>query len=275
MKKLTLVTLFAGLGLAVVGVVFLLRSEPVIPIEPEPRMGADGCPAGELTGGLGPEMVRLPEGFCIDKTEVTRAQYKAALDRNPSGLEPSSSCKDNSSFTPSCEWPPSGKQGNFPVVCVDWCDAEAFCRAAGKRLCGKRGDGKAYPFESYDDPAVSEWFAACSSNGRYAYTYGDEFDTDRCRDADADDHTQWGLAEVGSFPDCHSPEAAYADVLDLSGHVAEWDNSCKGDGPEAPCRIRGGSFQHHSRGQRCDMGRELEWPRNRRVEAVGFRCCAD
>ena len=68
---------------------------------------------------------------------------------------------------------------------------------------------------------------------------------------------------------------AYAKVFDPSGHVAEWDNSCIDDSAESPCRVRGGSFQHHAQGTRCAMGRELEWPRSRKVEAVGFRCCAD
>jgi len=221
---------------------------------------------------MGPDMLRLPEGFCIDETEVTRGQYKAWLDTAPATSGQAGACATNDDFTPSCAW---DAHTEYPVVCVDWCDAAAFCKAAGKRLCGKIGDGGAYPFASYDDPKISEWDAACTSGGQYAFTYGDQFDTDACRDADADDYTTWGLADVGSFAQCHSPSAAYAKVLDLSGHVAEWDNSCQGDAPDSPCRIRGGSFQHHANGTRCDMGRELEWPRSYKVEAVGFRCCAD
>ncbi|MCA9646273.1 MAG: SUMF1/EgtB/PvdO family nonheme iron enzyme, partial [Myxococcales bacterium] len=221
-----------------------------------------------------PDMVRLPEGFCIDKTEVTRGQYKAWLDSNPSASGQPTSCSGNTDFTPSCGWKPGSDQ-ELPVVCVDWCDARAFCEAAGKRLCGKVGDGGPYPFESYDDAATSEWFAACTSGGKYDYTYGSTLDTSVCRDADADDYTEWGLSDVGSFAACHSPDAAYSKVFDLSGHVAEWDQGCQSDDAEAPCRIRGGSFQHHAQGLRCDMGRALEWPRTRQVEAVGFRCCAD
>lgn len=240
--------------------------------EPEPldRPGQVPCPPS----ALGPQQVRLPEGFCIDTTEVTRAQYAEWLETEPSSEGQPDACAANDDFTPGCGWPPGGG-GDQPVVCVDWCDARAFCEAAGKRLCGRIGDGEGYPFDEYDDPAVSEWHAACTSGGRYAYTYGDEVDTTVCRGADADDHTTWGLAAAGSFPGCHSREADYAAVHDLSGHVAEWDGSCEGDAPDAPCRIRGGSYEHHTHGLRCAMGRALRWPRMRQVGSVGFRCCAD
>lgn len=240
----------------------------------KPQPGEGTCPPGAVDSGMGPDMVRLPQGFCIDKTEVTRAQYEAWLDGSPATSGQASACAANTDFTPTCGWKPGSDQ-ELPVVCVDWCDAQAFCRAAGKRLCGKVGDGAAYPFASYDDESVSEWHAACTSGGKYVYSYGNEFNTDTCRDADADDYTTWGLDDVGSFDQCHSPDADYDRVLNLSGLAAEWDNSCDGDEADSPCRIRGGSFQHHAHGLRCDMGRGLMWPRTRTVDSVGFRCCAD
>ncbi|MEZ4369607.1 MAG: SUMF1/EgtB/PvdO family nonheme iron enzyme [Polyangiaceae bacterium] len=189
-----------GLALVAVGGVILLRpSTPIAPLTPEPTRAGEGtCPAGADDSGLGPDMVRLPEGFCIDKTEVTRGQYEAWLDSKPSTAGQPSACASNSDYTPSCAWKPGSDQ-QMPVVCVDWCDARAFCEAAGKRLCGKVGDGGPYAFESYEDPATSEWFAACTSGGKYDYTYGSTLDTSVCRDADADDYTQWGLGDVGTF----------------------------------------------------------------------------
>ena len=242
--------------------------------EPRARPGQGACPAGASDSGWGPDMVRLPESFCIDTTEVSRGQYGAWLATSPSTSGQSSACADNDDFTPSCSWDP-GSDEALPVVCVDWCDAKAFCEAAGKRLCGRIGDGEGYAFESYDDASVSEWHAACTSGGRYAYPYGDDLDTTSCRGADAEDYTTWGLGDVGSFGDCHAPDAPYSAIYDLSGNAAEWDNGCDGDGPDDPCRIRGGSFQHNEHGLRCAMARDLRWPRMRRVEAVGFRCCAD
>lgn len=234
------------------------------------RAGDGTCPPGAASGGKGPEMVRLPEGFCIDKTEVSRAQYDAWLETTPTTSGQAGDCADNKDFTPSCGWPPEADE-NKPVVCVDWCDAKAFCEAAGKRLCGRVGDGSGYPFASYDDATLSEWQAACTSGGKYVYPYGNDLSTTKCRGGDAEDYTTWGLGDVGSFPECHSPDSPYSELHDLSGNAAEWDNSCDTEG----CRIRGGSFQHNEHGLRCAMARDLHWPRMRRVEAVGFRCCAD
>jgi sulfatase modifying factor 1 len=250
-----------------------IRRDSVSPVK-RPQPGQEACPAGASASGWGPDMVRLPGDFCIDTTEVTRGHYEAWLDTSPSTSGQTSACSGNEDYTPSCSWTP-GSDENLPVVCVDWCDAKAFCDAAGKRLCGRIGDGSGYPFESYDDASISEWHAACTSGGTYDYPYGDDVDTTICRGADAEDYTTWGLGEVGSFTGCHSPDASYSDVYDLSGNAAEWDNGCDGEGPDDPCRIRGGSYQHHEHGLRCAMAQELRWPRMRRVAAVGFRCCAD
>ncbi len=282
MEKRSAVVLVLGgaLVVTVVGLV-LSRRAPRVEIRPDPdvherpvKPGQEACPAGASNAGLGPDMVRLPQDFCIDTTEVSRGHYGAWLATSPSTSGQSSACADNDDFTPSCRWEP-GSDETLPVVCVDWCDAKAFCDAAGKRLCGRIGDGGGYAFESYDDESVSEWHAACTSGGRYAYPYGDALDTTICRGADAEDYTTWGLGDVGSFSACHGPDAPYGDVYDLSGNAAEWDNGCDGEGPDDPCRIRGGSFQHHAQGLRCAMARDLRWPRMRRMEAVGFRCCAD
>jgi len=242
--------------------------------EPETRPGQGPCPAGVSDSGMGPDMARLPEGFCIDTTEVTRGQYEAWLSTSPATTGQPAACAGNEDFTPSCQWDP-GRDPDRPVVCVDWCDAKAFCEASGKRLCGRIGDGEAYELGMYADPAVSEWHAACTSGGRYDYPYGNELDTTVCRGADAEDHTTWGFGDVGSFPGCHSPDSPYDAVYDLSGNAAEWDGSCEGEGADDGCRIRGGSFEHNEHGLRCAMGRELYWPRMRQVQAVGFRCCAD
>ncbi|MDZ4065220.1 MAG: SUMF1/EgtB/PvdO family nonheme iron enzyme, partial [Coriobacteriia bacterium] len=266
-----------ALGVLAAAVFLVLgRGPDDIRSDPERRvdLGQGACPGGASDSGFGPDMVRLPQGFCIDKTEVTRGQYAAWLDTAPATSGQTGACAGNEDFTPSCQWKP-GTDENRPVVCVDWCDAKAFCESAGKRLCGRIGDGGGYPFERYDDATISEWHAACTSGGRYDYPYGSVLDTTVCRGADAEDHTTWGLGDVGSFPGCHSPDPPYGDVYDLSGNAAEWDGSCDGDGPSDGCRIRGGSFEHNEHGLRCAMGRDLHWPRMRRVSAVGFRCCAE
>jgi formylglycine-generating enzyme required for sulfatase activity len=124
------------------------------------------CPAA--TGG--PTLVPVCGGYCIDATEVTRDQYAAWLGTSPvTGGQPAY-CSWNTSFTPSCEWPP-GAKGARPVVCVDWCDAYAYCKAVGKRLCGKIGGGS-NGYSDFADARVSQWYNACSSGGAHTYPYG-------------------------------------------------------------------------------------------------------
>jgi hypothetical protein len=91
--------------------------------------------------------------YCIDSTEVTNAHYAAFLAMSP---------------TPSSGWPAPVDQGRHPVTFVDWCDAFAFCRWAGKRLCGKIGDGANAPAD-LANAAKSQWFNACTAGGTKAY----------------------------------------------------------------------------------------------------------
>jgi len=215
-------------------------------------------------------MKKLPEGYCIDTTEVTRSQYEGWLTTSPATGSQPASCSWNDDFTPTSGWPPASSP-ELPVVGVDWCDAWAFCDSAGKHLCGKLGGG-ASAYEDYADPTSSQWFNGCTSGGVHDYTYGDAHDPEACRGNDGD---QWASVDVGSLSDCQSPDSPYAGVFDLSGNVLEWEDSCDGDaGVGDHCRIRGGSFNYSGPGLRCDMGESLEFARADRYVAVGFRCCA-
>jgi len=232
--------------------------------------GAGGDTTGPCPNTIGPSMKKLPAGFCIDTTEVTRSQYEAWLAGAPDANAGPGPCSFNDDLTPTSGWPP-GSDGQLPVVGVDWCDAAAFCASAGKRLCGQLGGG-ASAYEDYADPTRSQWFAGCTSGGVYDYTYGNTHDPEACRGNDGD---QWASVEVGSLSGCQSPDPAYAGVFDLSGNVLEWEDACDGEtGAEDLCRIRGGSFNYSGPGLRCDMGETLAFGRADRYVAVGFRCCA-
>ncbi len=59
---------------------------------------ASGCP-----GAGGPSMVKLPQDYCIDSTEVTRSQYAAWLSTtsaNTINAQDSTNCSWNTTFTP-------------------------------------------------------------------------------------------------------------------------------------------------------------------------------
>src|SRR5262245_12465852 len=132
--------------------------------------GGSGGMDDPCGGTDGPEMIEL-DGFCIDSTEVTNAQYERFYDAVENGTTPDqpAPCSWNDSFAPNATG--VNETGDHPVRGVDWCDAYAFCAWAGKRLCGSPAGGAA----TYDSPAnedESEWFAACSENGMKAFPYG-------------------------------------------------------------------------------------------------------
>jgi formylglycine-generating enzyme required for sulfatase activity len=173
-----------------------------------------------------------------------QAQYSvflAAKGKDTSGQSDQFCAKNNHTYgfiyatdaTPGC---PQGvftpdSTPDIPVGCVDWCDAAAYCQWAGKRLCGKVGGG---PVDLKDGPASSgsEWYYACSQGGKTAYPYGNTYTKGTCYDGDPD-------AIGGKVADsmCHGNSSPFDSILDLSGNLAEWENSCD----DIHCRLRGGS----------------------------------
>ena len=220
----------------------------------------------------GTELAWIPDlggsSYGIDRWEVTRAQYADWLASSPLTTGQTAVCSWNSSYEPASEWPP-GALGQLPVVYVDFCDATAYCKAVGKRLCGHIGSGpNGYAYGI--DPTESQWFNACSSGGAHAFTYGATSMASECNGAESLVGTP--LA-VGTKASCHSPDAAFAGVFDLSGNVKEWEDSCEmATGAADSCYTRGGGFETPALGLRCDSlsfaGRSEQNP------DLGFRCCA-
>ena len=226
------------------------------------------------TGGTcpsigGPVMVQLPLGYCIDSTEVTRAQYLAWLNTSPPTSGQSLECSWNTSFTPSADWPPIDKL-NYPVAYVDWCDAYAYCLAVGKRLCGKIGGGP-NAYTDFNNAAQSQWFAACSSNGVNRYPYGNTFSAITCN---SNETGYLAPLPVGSLPNCQPPPP-YSGVYDLSGNIAEWEDSCEGSSKSQYCHLRGGAFCPNLNYKQDSCGRvPYGSNRNNRDKHYGFRCCS-
>jgi len=214
------------------------------------------------------EQVSLPGGFSIDATEVTRAQYEQWLATNPPVSDQPIFCEWNTSFTPQCDWAPELRDGR-PVVCVDWCDASAYCKGLGRRLCGKIGGGSA-DYDEPNDPTSSQWFAACSAGGQNKYPYGDYPVVGMCQ------HRFSGgqyAAPVGSRTKCQSSVPEYAGVYDLSGNVWEWEDACSGyDQDSNNCLLRGGGFIQYSFVEACDNPTSASRDRSR--SDFGFRCCS-
>jgi formylglycine-generating enzyme required for sulfatase activity len=223
-------------------------------------------------------MVMLPQGYCIDSTEVTRGQYQAWLDTSPSTGGQIPDCEWNTNFAPVTDCSLSVYRGtsfeNHPQVCVDWCDAYSYCRAVGKRLCGKiRGGSNGY--DDYTNASLSQWYNACTSDGaNNAYPYGNTYQALYCNGGDYSlSRGTSTTTEVGSMPLCQSSVTGYQGVFDLSGNVMEWEDSCDGTGQLASCRLRGASFDSTlDLALACGFGYDLV--RDGMNGNVGFRCCS-
>jgi formylglycine-generating enzyme len=230
----------------------------------------------------------VPGNYYIDATEVTRAQYGAWLATNPDpGAGQPTYCAWNMDFHPETSCMAKACQAScdtHPQVCVDWCDAYAYCKAVGKRLCGQIGGG-AGSFDEFTTATKNQWYAVCSSGGTRNYPYGGDtavsgsgFVADVCNGQD-----YWNAQDAGSsattlpaalLAGCVSPVTGYEGIFDLSGNAGEWDDSCDASaGGDDTCRYRGGMYWGNYGHLQCTSG----WtsPRHNYAEYIGFRCCSN
>ncbi|WP_218920215.1 formylglycine-generating enzyme family protein [Chondromyces crocatus] len=238
-----------------------------------------------------------PNPYCIDSTEVTIAQYlefvdASALDESILDEQgPGCSKGDNESLIPEgglASWwnkmvradANDESQMDHPVRFVDWCDATAYCKWAGKRLCGARAGGPvAVVDDRIDSPKDAQWFHACTRGGSQPYPYGARpspanVPSGICRDGDSSPTNENSLrnrtAPVGSLAGC---EGGFDGLFDMSGNAAEWIDSCAlmQDGVFR-CATAGGTYSFMADACFCEF---VEWHEPKFVyNTVGFRCCS-
>ena len=210
-----------------------------------------------ITGKDGAPMVLVPEGeflygdekqrkslaaFYMDKFEVTTRLYAKFL---PGSANP-------------LKWPKDWIEqnalvgaGDRPVTNVSWDDADAYCRAYGKRL-----------------PTEEEWEKAARGTDGRKYPWGDEEPTSRHALFDTQQWKGYGtLAVVGS----HEAGASPYGIHDLAGNVWEWTSS---DINITDKVIRGGSWNMVAYLMRTTF-REVRRPSDIYVWFSGFRCAQD
>jgi formylglycine-generating enzyme required for sulfatase activity len=258
---------------------------------------------GPVGKGAGrPRMVRIPAGtfdmgsdsgpndekpvhavtlasFEMDVTEVTVAEYQAcvaaaacqpATTVKQDGLSPAGA-KTLSRF---CN---AGRAGHrhHPLNCVDWNQASAYCKWAGKRL-----------------PTEEEWEYAARGTDRRTYPWGNDAPGpellnacgSQCLEMAKSHGWKWpsmyagtdGFADTapaGSFPKGQSPFG----VLDMAGNVWEWTGTqyCDSYAASKQCMdhrvTRGGSWSNGILANVRATYRNGSVPTDRSIY-LGFRC---
>ncbi len=234
-----------------------MRSAPV-----PARPGPSAIPDEERSGPL----VSVSERLRIDRTEVTNAAYARFLEATRE--TPHAHCHSDEpaekDHTPRYWSAFRGRlfkegvasrlapfdAGTFrkpthPVVGVDWWDAYAFARWAGKRL-----------------PTHTEWRRAASGDEARRWPWGDTWayakaNTGGEKWGELDGHVY--AAPADAFPSGAAPCGA----LQMAGNVAEWT---------ADGYVAGGSSRSPPSGTRTDA-HQARAPGFRSFD-IGFRCAA-
>ena len=123
---------------------------PVLPL----RNGMLRIPGGAFTMGSAnpkapanehPQQLVSVSPYWIDRTEVTVAAYAACV--------AAGACRRPARTSSACTY--DGTEPDWPVSCVHWSDAEAYCHFAKKRL-----------------PSEREWEFAARGQSQTAYPWG-------------------------------------------------------------------------------------------------------
>ncbi|MEZ4307697.1 MAG: SUMF1/EgtB/PvdO family nonheme iron enzyme [Polyangiaceae bacterium] len=219
--------------------------------------------------------------YCMDLTEVKASDYfdcmQQGLCRQAEStvrwMDVTDEVKERESLH--CTLYQTEKK-DYPMNCVSWSDADAFCKAQGKRL-----------------PTEAEWeYAAAGGNERRKYPWGSAPPApdlanvcDRsCVEAanetsarpmfDADDGAPT-LAPTGSY----KRGASRFGMLDMAGNVWEWTASPYCTYPDHACQsqyrvFRGGGWGGKFTANLRAAARIWSHP-SHRYNDVGFRCVSD
>ena len=181
----------------IVTAILYKRSTAAIQTEITGKDGAPAVlvPAGNFIMGDDEESPRRElylDAYYIDRYEVTTARYAKFLEATGAVAQPE-------------DWEKLDRDRGteLPVVGVDWNDATAYCKWAGRRL-----------------PTDAEWEKAARGSDERRYPWGGESpNLDRANYQNASPEAyDGGLMNVGAHPSGRSPYG----VEDLAGNANEW-----------------------------------------------------
>lgn len=206
------------------------------------------------------------DGFWIDHTEVTNAQFTAFLNEQGNQWELDLTWleledEDCLIEQEGGEYRPKSGYADHPVVEISWCGAVAYCEWAGSRL-----------------PTEAEWEYAARGPDGHIYPWGNDAPT--CELAQFN-KCSWSTVLGGSLP----AGASWCDALDMAGNVWEWVTDWYGSypsrqqvNPMGPSSgeyrvLRGGSWFSEPYAVRGAV-RRMRSPSDSSSEG-GFRCTRD
>ncbi len=185
--------------------------------------------------------------YYIDKYLVTNKEYKKFIDATHHAA-PAKWVNRNY---------PTGED-DYPVTFVDWYDATAYAKWAGKRL-----------------PTEAEWERAARGDNGYTYPWGNTWDISKLNA----EYKYGRTTPVNKFKEGLSPYGCY----DMAGNLFQWTASSYykyRNSPAHPEMFRMGYFVLKGGSWKSDKFSAMSYSRNPtdptfRSDFFGFRCVKD
>ena len=192
------------------------------------------------------------DAFWIDQTDVTNAMFAGCVSAGKCKPPQFSTSITRKSYYDNAQY------ADYPVIYIDWSQADAYCKWAGRSL-----------------PSEAQWEKAARGTDGRTYPWGEGIDSSKANYNGSD------TSKVGSYPDGASPYGA----LDMAGNVGQWvadwyDSTYYQNSPQknptGPASgssrvVRGGSWFSSDDGARSAR-RDGDDPSDQINYLVGLRC---
>lgn len=144
------------------------------------------------------------DSFWIDQTEVTNAMYTKCVEDGDCTPPSSSNSYTHDGYYGNSEF------NDYPVIYVNWNQANAYCSWAGRKL-----------------PTEAEWEKAARGTDGRTYPWGEEISCNIANYYDGRKYCVDDTSKVGTYP---SGASIYG-ALDMAGNVWEWVSTLYQDYP--------------------------------------------